>query len=177
MTESIQTRVDRLRADFDRSFAVPLRTLDDDAVELLAVGVGGRAYAMRLSQTSGLYPDRPVTPLPTSVPALRGLAGFAGVVVPVYDLAALLGHPIADEPRWLVLAGGTPPLALAFHQLDHHVRVPAGDVVDASGSTPVRGCLRGMVRLPDGDRPIIDVPATRALAHRMAGHELTEGTP
>ncbi|WP_436530412.1 chemotaxis protein CheW [Actinoplanes sp. HUAS TT8] len=177
MTDRIRSRVERLRADFDQSFAVPLRTLDDEAVELLAIGVGGRSYALRLSQTSGLYPDRPVTPLPTSVAALRGLAGFVGVVVPVYDLAALLGHPIADEPRWLVLATGSPPLALAFHQLDHHVRVQAADVVSgsAAASTP-RGCLRGMVRLPGGDRPIVDVPATRALAHRLAGHELLEGT-
>jgi chemotaxis signal transduction protein len=176
MTDRIRSRVERLRADFDHSFSVPLRTLDDDSVELLAVGAGGRPYAMRLSQTSGLYPDRPVTPLPTSVPALRGLAGFANVVVPVYDLAALLGHPIADEPRWLVLAAGTPPLALAFHQLDHHVRVPAADVVAGSGAAEPRGCLRGMVRLPGGDRPLVDVPATRALAHRMAGHDHTEGT-
>jgi purine-binding chemotaxis protein CheW len=176
MTDSIRARVERLRADFDHSFSVPLRTLDDEAVELLAIGVGGRAYALCLSQTSGLHPDRPVTPLPTPVPALRGLAGFAGVVVPVYDLAVLLGHPIPEEPRWLVLAAGTPPLALAFHQLDHHVRVTAADVVDGSGAAS-RGCLRGMVRLPDGNRPIVDVPATRALAHRMAGHEHTEVTP
>ncbi|WIM93679.1 chemotaxis protein CheW [Actinoplanes oblitus] len=176
MTDRMLSRVERLRADFDHSFSVPARTLDDEAVELLAVGAGGRAYALRLSQTSGLYPDRPVTPLPTTVPALRGLAGFAGVVVPVYDLAALLGHAIAEEPRWLVLATGTPPLALAFHQLDHHVRVPVADVVDGSGTTS-RSCLRGMVRLPDGDRPIVDVPATRALAHRMAGHEHPEVSP
>ncbi|BCJ40216.1 hypothetical protein GCM10010168_30740 [Actinoplanes ianthinogenes] len=175
MTDQIQSRVEQLRADFDHSFSVPARTLDDEGIELLAIGAGGRAYALRLSQTSGLYPDRPVTPLPTTVPALRGLAGFAGVVVPVYDLAALLGHPIADEPRWLVLAAGAPPLALAFHQLDHHVRVPAPDVVDGSGAG-TRSCLHGMVRLPDGDRPIVDVPATRALAHRMAGHEHPEVT-
>ncbi|AEV86025.1 chemotaxis protein CheW [Actinoplanes sp. SE50] len=174
MTDRVLSRVERLRAEFDHSFAVPLRTLDDESVELLAVGVGGRAYALRLSQTSGLYPNRPVTPLPTTVPALRGLAGFAGVVVPVYDLAALLGHPIAEQPRWLVLAAGSPPLALAFHQLDHHVRVPSADVVDGSGAASSRGCLRGMVRLPDGDRPIVDVPATRVLAHRMAGHEHPE---
>ncbi|GIF03319.1 chemotaxis protein CheW [Actinoplanes siamensis] len=177
MTDSIRTRVERLRADFDHSFSVPLRTLDDETVELLAIGVGGRSYALRLSQTSGLHPDRPVTPLPTAVRALRGLAGFAGVAVPVYDLATLLGHPIGDEPRWLVLAGGAPPLALAFHRLDHHVRVRSADVVDGSAAAAVpQGCLRGMVRLPDGNRPIVDVAATRALAHRMAGHEHSEVT-
>jgi len=176
MTQHMASRVERLRADFDHSFSVPARTLDGEAVELLAIGVGGRPYALRLSQTSGLYPDRPVTPLPTAVPALRGLAGFAGVVVPVYDLAALLGHPTPDTARWLVLAAGTPPLALAFHQLDHHVRVPVTDVVDSSGTSASLGCTRGMVQLPDGNRPIVDVPAFRALVHRMAGHEHPEVT-
>ncbi|KUL37603.1 chemotaxis protein CheW [Actinoplanes awajinensis] len=177
MTQQIHGRVERLRADFDHSFAVPARTLDDEAVELLAVGVGGRPYALRLSQTSGLHPDRPVVPLPSSVPALRGLAGFAGVVIPVYDLAALLGHPIPEDPRWLVLAAGGPPLALAFQQLDHHVRVPATAVVDGSGAAAAaRGCLRGMVQLPDGNRPIIDMAATRDLVHRMAGHEHSEAS-
>jgi chemotaxis signal transduction protein len=163
----VAERVARLRADFGRSFAEPARTLDRESVELLAIGAGGRPYALRLSQTSAVHQDRPVTPLPTTLRALLGVAGFTGAVVPVYDLAALLGHPITQRPRWLVLTAGTPPLALAFHELDHHLRVPVTDVVDGAGS---QGYLRGMVRLPDGNRPVIDVPATRALVHQLAGH-------
>ncbi|MEV6348752.1 chemotaxis protein CheW [Actinoplanes sp. NPDC051851] len=169
---TVASKVERLRAEFDNSFAVPARTLDSEVVELLAIGAGGRAYALRLSQASGVHPDRRIVPLPTSVRGLLGLAGFAGVVVPVYDLAALLGHPLPERPRWLVMAAGTPPLALAFHELDHHVRVRAADVVDsAAGPEGQRGCLHGMVRLPDGNRPIIDVPATRMLVHQLAGHQ------
>src|ERR1700760_4167096 len=113
---SVRGRIDELRGDFDRSFAEPARSHDVEHAELLAVRAGGRPYALRLSQTAGLHPDRPVTPLPGPIPALLGLAGFAGTVVPVYDLAGLLGHPGATRPRWLVLAAGTPPLALAFHE-------------------------------------------------------------
>lgn len=174
--QSVADRVSRLRADFDRSFAEPARTLGADSVELLAIGVGGRPYALRLSQASGVHPDRPVTPLPTPVPALLGVAGFAGSVVPVYDLAALLGHPIAERPRWLVLTAGSPPLALAFHQLDQHLRVPLTDVVAGSANeTGPHAYLQGLVRLPDGNRPIVDVPATRALVHQLAGHEPATG--
>jgi chemotaxis signal transduction protein len=168
--ETVSARIDRLRGEFDHSFAQPVRNHEGEHVELLAIRAGGRPYAMRLSQTAGLHPDRPVTPLPGPLPALLGLAGFAGTVVPVYDLAALLGHPVADRPRWLVLAAGSPPLGLAFHDLDGHVRVSAGAIVAEAAGDARRGSLRGMVSLPDGVRPIVDVPAARAAVHALAGH-------
>ena len=163
-------RLADLRADFDRSFAEPARAHDVEHHELLAVRAGGRPYAMRLSQTSGLYPDRPVTPLPGPVAALLGVAGFSGTIVPVYDLAALLGHPVPDRPRWLVLATGSPPLALAFHDLDGHVRVPAASIMNETGTATARDCLRGMVPLAGGIRSIVDLTAARAAVHALTGH-------
>ena len=165
--EMVAERLGALRGDFDRSFAEPLRHHDDEHDELLAIRAGGRPYVLRLCQTSGLHPDRPVTPLPGPLPALLGVAGFGGAIVPVYDLAALLGHPVPDRPRWLVLATGQPPLALAFHHLDGHVRVPA-DTILAEGHA---GSLRGMVPLPGGTRPIVDIPAARLAVHRLTGHD------
>jgi chemotaxis signal transduction protein len=158
-------RLAGLREDFDRSFTEPARRHDVEHAELLAVQAGGRPYALRLSQTAGLYPDRPVTPLPGPLSALLGVAGFGGTIVPVYDLAALLGHRLPERPRWLVLASGAPPLALAFHGLDGHVRVPADTRNPAAGD-----CLRGMVPLAGGTRPIVDLPAARAAVHALTGH-------
>ncbi|MEU8818716.1 chemotaxis protein CheW [Actinoplanes sp. NPDC048796] len=171
---TVVSRLEELRKDFDRSFADPVRSHDDEQVELLAIRAGGRPYAIRLSQTSGLHPDRPVTPLPGPQPALLGLAGFAGQVVPVYDLAALLGHPVGERPRWLVLAGGDPALGLAFHDLDGHIRVANADIVREAGGSGAVGSVRGMVGLPGGVRPIIDVPATRATVHALTGHQVTD---
>jgi purine-binding chemotaxis protein CheW len=167
--DAVADRLCGLRADFDRSFAEPARRHDTEHTELLAVRAGGRPYALRLAQTSGLFPDRPVTALPGPVPALLGIAGFGGAIVPVYDLAALLGHPLPDRPRWLVMAAGTPPLAFAFHQLDGHVRVPAESIITEAGERP-HGSLRGMVPLAGGIRPIIDLPAARAAVHTLTGH-------
>jgi chemotaxis signal transduction protein len=168
---TVPLRIRRLREDFDRSFAEPARSHDVEHVELLAIGAGGRPYAIRLSQTSGLHPDRPVTPLPGPLPALLGLAGFAGTAVPIYDLAALLGHRVTERPRWLVLATGRPTLGLAFHELDGHVRVDADAIVGEAGGGAVRGPVRGMVALPGGTRPIVDVGATRAAVHALTGHD------
>jgi purine-binding chemotaxis protein CheW len=163
-------RTERLRGDFDRSFAEPARSHDVEHVELLAIRVGPRPYAIRLAQTAGLHPERPITPLPGPLTALLGLVGFAGTVVPVYDLAALLGHPAPDRPRWLVLAAGAPPLGLAFHEVDGHVRVEAGAIVAEAPGNGRRGSLRGMVTLPGGVRPIVDLPGARAAVYALAGH-------
>jgi len=168
MTE-VRSRLTELRTAFDRSFAEPLRSHDVAMVELLAVRAGGRPYALRLSQTSGMYPDRPVTALPGPLPALLGVAGFRGGILPVYDLAALLGHPAGDRPRWLVLAAGHPPLAFALGELDGHLRV-AADTILTEGHEGA-GCLRGMVPLPGGTRPIVDMPAARAAVQRLIGPE------
>ena len=93
-------------------------------------------------------------------------------MIPVYDLAALLGHPLPERPRWLVLATGAPPLALAFHQLDGHLRVPARCIV--TELRPGTDTLRGLVSLIDGTRSIVDLPAARAAVHRLAGHPDTD---
>lgn len=163
-------RLVELRAEFDRSFSEPARRHDVEHAELLAMRAGERPYALRLSQTSGLYPDRPVTPLPGPLPALLGVAGFSGTIVPVYDLAALLGHPHPDRPRWLVLATGAPPLALAFHALDGHVRVPSAAIITEHHEPAASDCLRGMVPLAGGTHPIVDLPAARAAVHALTGH-------
>jgi chemotaxis signal transduction protein len=168
----VAERLAGLRGDFDRSFTEPVRRHDTEHTELLAIQAGGRPYALRLSQTSGLYPQRAVTPLPGPLPALLGVAGFGGGIVPVYDLAAILGHPVADRPRWLVMAAGTPPLALAFHALDGHLRVPADSIV--SECRQGTGSLRGMVPLPGGTRSIVDLPATRTAVHLLNGHRDTD---
>lgn len=170
VTGSVAGRVEQLRADFDGSFAEPVSGHEAGHVELLAVRAGGRPYAIRLSQTAGLHPDRPVTTLPGPLPALLGLAGFAGTAVPVYDLAALLGHPVAERPRWLVLAAGGPPLGLAFHDLDGHVQAPVAAIVGEAAAGDGHRTVRGMVTLPGGARPIIDVPAARAVVHSLTGH-------
>ena len=166
----VTDRLVALRADFDRSFTEPARQHDAEYAELLAIRAGGRAYALRLSQASGVHSDRPVTPLPGPQAALLGVAGFGGAIVPVYDLAALLGHPVPERPRWLVLASGAPPLALAFHELDGHVRIPASTIVGEADGNAGRDVLRGMVPLPGGTRPIVDLPSARAVVHQLTGH-------
>jgi hypothetical protein len=64
--------------------------------------------------------------------------------------------------RWPVLAAGMP--APAFDELDGHVRVPLSAIVAERHEGT--GSLRGMVELPGGTRPIVEVPAARTAVHR-----------
>jgi purine-binding chemotaxis protein CheW len=69
-----------------------------------------------------------------------------------------------------VLAAGTPPLGLAFHDLDGHIRVPASVIVGEATAGDGHRTVRGMVTLPGGTRPIVDVLAARAAVHALTGH-------
>ncbi|MFI5910236.1 chemotaxis protein CheW [Dactylosporangium sp. NPDC051541] len=161
----LERRLAELRDEFDRSFADPPRSAVAGHDDLLAIRAGGVRYALRLTQAAGLFPDRPVTRLPGPLSALLGVAGFRGAIVPVYDLAAVLGTggtPLDGGPRWLVLAAGTPPVALAFAELDGHLRIPSDGLIEEANGHGPHGCLRGIVPLPDGARPIVDVPAVRS---------------
>lgn len=168
-------RLRRLRDDFDRGFAEPPRRHVTAHHDLIGLRAGDRHYALRLPDTAGLFVDRAVTPLPGPLPALLGVAGFRGVVVPVYELAAVLGHAGGQARRWLVLAAGEPLIALAFDSLDGHLRVPAELVVPEPDGQGRRGCLDGMVLLPDGPRSVVDVPAVRAAIHTMTGRTRPSG--
>ncbi|MDG6109945.1 chemotaxis protein CheW [Dactylosporangium aurantiacum] len=171
----LRQRLAQLRDSFDRSFADPHREQVTGFDDLLAVRVGGHRYALRLTQAAGLFPDRPVTRLPGPLPALRGVASFRGSIVPVYDLGAVFGHPVPETARWLVLAAGEPPVALAFEELDGHLRVPSDAIVEESTGHGPRGCLRGIVPLDGGARPIVDVPAVRAAIRRLTGTTAGDG--
>jgi len=86
-------RSTELRRAFDRSFSEAPVTRATELDDLLDIRVGLDPYAIHLDQVTGVFADKPVTPLPGSFPELLGIAGFRGAIVPVYDLRTLLGYP------------------------------------------------------------------------------------
>lgn len=146
-----------LREAFDASFAQSPRVGGDAAVDFLAVRMGGDAFALRLSETAGLFADRKVTPVPTTVAEFRGVSGFRGVLVPVYDLGALLGYPPFASGRWLVLAAGG-VLAFAFDGFEGHIRV-APDGITARRDAGSARQVHEIARRGDRAWPVVDIPA------------------
>lgn len=152
---TVSARAAELARAFDRSFTEPVRPVSDDFDDFLAIRAGGAVYAIRVRDVAGLTVDRKIVPLPTSEPALLGIAGLRGGVVPVYSLATLLGGaPIAEAPRWLLLVGAGAPLGFAFDQFDGYVRVPHAEV--SSGG---EAAMHESVRIADVWRGIADIAA------------------
>jgi purine-binding chemotaxis protein CheW len=165
---SVGTHVEALRAEFDTVFAQPPRAEREQWTDLLAVAIGDERYALRLSELAGLHVDKPVTALPAAPAAVRGLAGFRGAVVVVYDLAVLLGAPRPTSCRWIVTSVANPAVALAFGRFDGHVRVQDEQIAvsdDTGAGAPWHEVLHA-----DGTvRPIVSVPALLERIERPVG--------
>jgi purine-binding chemotaxis protein CheW len=161
------TRALELRDSFDASFSQPPRTGGAELEDLLTIRVAEGSWALRLAEVAGIFADKAVTPLPSPVPALLGLAGFRAAIVPVYDLGTLLGRAGEGSPRWLVLTASA-PVALAFDQFDGHLRVSREVTAVEQGSEPSPRRVREVVRTADLARPIVDIPAVLDAIKRQA---------
>jgi purine-binding chemotaxis protein CheW len=157
-TDELATHAALLREAFDRAFAEAPVESHRDSEDFLALNVGGDDYAVRLNEISGLFEGKRWRALPGAAPALLGIAGFRGALVPIYDLNALLGYAPATSPRWLVLIKTHPSVGLAFERLDGHLRVSrealSSEADSAKADAPVRETLReanavrGVLHLP-----------------------------
>lgn len=149
-------RAEDLRRAFDRSFAEPVRADMRETVDFISVRLAGDLHAVRMSAVGGLFGDIKVTPCPSPMPELRGIAGFRGTLTPVYDLAQLLGYP-RSAGRWMVLTAAR-TLALAFNEFDGHFRVEPADI--AGSHTGEAGkFVREVAHHDDLTQPIIDIAA------------------
>lgn len=162
-----------LRREFDRAFAEAPRARAGSMVDLLAIQVRGTPYALRLSQVSGLFVARRVTPVPSPVPELLGIADFRGALVPVYDLGALLGERVQVGQRWLVVAAEA-PVAFAFDAFDGHLCQPAASIA-AEPTTHGNRHVQEILRTDGNVRPVVHLTsileAVKKRAQRAASQE------
>lgn len=150
------TRAEELRREFDRSFMEPVSQGAAETIPFVGIHLGGEPYALRVADIGGLHGHVVIVPCPTPLPELIGLAGFRGALVPVYDLAALFGHP-ASAGRWLALAADR-TVAYAFDEFDAQFRA-LPDAVNADQRPDGRAHIKSTVRHGGGLWPIIDLPA------------------
>jgi chemotaxis signal transduction protein len=151
-------RAAELRQAFDRAFAEPVRFDTTSKEDLLAVRVATQAFAIRLSEISGLFAGKKITPVPGSHAALCGIAGFRGAIVPVYDLQILLGHPGTATPRWLVIAAAA-PVALAFEAFEGQLRISRDAILPQPSRPELHGYAREFVRTENFVGPIMHLPS------------------
>jgi chemotaxis signal transduction protein len=162
----ISERAAALRAAFDRTFVEAQHYDSVATADFLSIQVGGDPYMLRLSEIAGFFADKKVTRLPSRVGELSGVSGFRGTMLPVYDLAALLGYPIAKSARWMAITAEV-PVALAFDSFDGHFRF-ATDAIAARDGIDAKGHLHQVVRSEEFVRPIIDIPSIVAAIRERA---------
>jgi chemotaxis signal transduction protein len=157
--EQVTLTAAALRKLFDESFAAAAASTTERLENLIAIRVGADPYALRLSEIAGLHAGRKIVSVPSPVAQLLGIVGLRGMMLPVYDLAALLRYPSAPSPRWMVVTGGSQPVGFAFETFEVHVQVPeesaANGEDEGPGNATSRPHLRGAVRAAGALRPII----------------------
>jgi chemotaxis signal transduction protein len=155
------SRSDALRLAFDRGFAtLPLLGMASTA-NLLAITVEASLYALRSSEITGIFSDKKITRVPSSEPALLGIASFRGAIMPVYDLHALLGFPAAATTRWLVTAAAA-PIALAFSTLEGHLQIAPDALVPQGTGADARSHVHEFIHEAGAIRAVIDLDSVIA---------------
>ena len=156
-------KVVELRSVFDHERAAPSSSRTEVQTEsLLKIRVSGDAYAIRVSEISGLATDRKIVAFPSPISELLGLAGIRGALVPVYSLAGLLGHGTeSGQVRWLVLCGTDEPFALAFGDYEGYVRIPQTQLYSAEQKDVTRINVTHVARTIDMVRAVVSIPLLR----------------
>ena len=154
------TRAGQLRRDFDALFAEATAAPQPGEESFLAVSAGGDPYALPVSQIGGLARDRSLVPLPGAPPDFVGLAGLRGAVLPVWDLAGLLGYAPAAG-RWMAIAAGDTAWAVAFEGFDGYLKLATQDLRPYQGQGPAAAFARQAFEGAQGLRPVLDLGLLR----------------
>ena len=161
MNVATRNRAQELKIVFDREFAAPLRVRDATERDFIAITIGSGAFALRLGEITGLHVDKKITRLPGHAPALLGVAGFRGAILPVYDLGSLLESPARDASRWLAVVANL-DVAIAFESFDGHLRVSSDAVSPNETLEGARKHVRELLHTPQAIRAVINLPSALA---------------
>ncbi len=121
-----------MRRLFDESFAVMPHGQVAELEPMLAITLDAQRYALPIREISGLAVlTEKIVPVPSRAPELLGLTGVRGIVVPVFDLAALLGlKSPREQVHWLVFCGERQsPIALAFDTMERMFEVASSEMI------------------------------------------------
>jgi chemotaxis signal transduction protein len=168
MNKQTGQRAAELRAAFDEGFAALPNMEGQKRRDLLAVTLANGSYALELADIAGIYIDKKITRIPSQSVGLLGIAGFRGTILPVYDLAVLLGLPPLENPKWIAVAANA-GVAIAFETYDGHLRVSQEDAAANESAEGVRRHVRYLLRTPDGLRAIINLSSA---LQKVTGTEL-----
>lgn len=160
--QALSTTVLRERARLLARPAAPL--MDDGGLDALAFTIGAHACLLELAWVREVQRLRDLVPLPLAAPHLIGLAAWRGRMLPVLDLAPLLGlmGELPAPRQLLVLGRGAPTAALAVTDIQGLQHLQAAATERRAG--PLEGLRPDIVRGLDAEgRLLIDGARVAAL--------------
>lgn len=155
--EELSQRLIELKAEFDASFARPAVLAEAHWEVLLRLSVGGTVLAVPLNQLKGLHALARVVALPDSPPGLLGVVGLRGQLVAVHSLAACLGLPLDEPPRWLLLGDASQRVGLAAGGFEGQLRVPPGQLRHHVGAASRPYLSSAVLRPGEPPLPVLDM--------------------
>lgn len=96
-----------LKARAERIAQVVEDSRDVDVINALTVNIQGEVYALPVDSLMNVYEDANIVPVPCTPSYVSGVANVRGRIVPVFDLADLLGLSTAEsghESNTLIVA-------------------------------------------------------------------------
>lgn len=140
-------RVAALRAEFDRSFALPHPPAREPGIQLLLVSAGDRRLALCMDELERVLRAPRIVELPGAAPGLAGLAAVAGRLVVVADLGLLLGQRERVAPTYVATSRTVRGLAVGFSALEGRGSLPSVDGAHESTPVIIEGAARTLLRL------------------------------
>lgn len=157
-----------LRREFDQRFAAPDRIEAVEMEDFLAIRVGQRPIALRLSEVDRIEVGRKLVPLPGGDSWLLGLATCQGKLIPVHSLELALGFDRTEgEKRWLVICGREQSLGLDFDVLEGYLRIPRTEIFCTGGGNSTGTSNQQAVRGGGGELiPVVHLPSLQDAVRR-----------
>ena len=159
LASDFELQLAEMRHAFDAAFAVLPTTSAEPGIDFIALRLGDAPFAIRTNEIAGLHSNLVVTRVPGPIVSLRGIAGFRGDMLPVHDLATLLGRPASDG-TWAVI-DATNTVALSFSGFEDHFRAPASATLRLDDRARRQYANRAIAHGTDL-RPIIEIPSILA---------------
>ncbi len=127
-------------------------------IEILVVTLGSETYGLPLQALTAAYQVNvnlatPVVPVPCTPPYIAGIANIRGHVVPVVDLAVLLGLPAntaADATGIIVVTSTEATMAFRVDRIGDAMLARLGELIPVSGLFDLAKTEYLQGTLPDG---------------------------
>ena len=157
---------------FDESFVREAVSSYARYERFLLIRAGEEPFAVRTLDIAELLAGRRVIRVPSRMPETLGILAVRGVVIPVFELARLLGRSASGRRQsWVMVINRESPIALAFDKFDGQVEVPQSAVYDDDRPDP-QTYVQQIVKIGAAVRAIVDVGSmVRAISKRGESEE------